>query len=189
MNIPILSYRIAFVCFTLSTAVMAQQAKKDAVILYNSVPVEVELSANGDINRFIKEKPDHLVGYTIDTKPSDPAKAIANLTDPNNAREFGSPVSPERDVIYFAEGVNTLNAAGIETLEIAVFRLSTEKGTSVILKAAQTDNPATNTIHEQRLNSCKQFLASKGIPAERIQTMLTPAIKQAERLTLTFTVE
>ena len=189
MNILRISLRISIVCYVVSTTVMAQQAKKDAVILYNSVPVEVELSANGDINRFLREKPNHLEGYIIDTKPSDPAKAIADLTDPNNAREFGSAVSPERDVIYFTEGVNTLNAAGIETLEIAVFRLSTEKGTKVILKAAQTDDPSIDTLHEQRLSSCKQFLLSKGIAVERIESTLTPAIKQPDRLTLTFTVQ
>lgn len=163
--------------------------KKEAVILYNSVPVEVVLSNDGEIEQFKQEKPDHLKGYIIDTKPNDPGAAIADLTKLDNSSEFGDVISPQRQFLSFDTGKNTLDAKSLDVLNAAMNRLKQEKNTKLIIKASNPESAAERSLNNERLESCKQYLLTQGIDSTRITTTLSPSVKVADRLTLTFTVE
>ena len=165
------------------------QEKKDKVILYNSVPVEVEVDKDGNITKFKQEKKGYLKNYIVDTKPNDPSKAIADLTALRPESEFGKPISPERNFLNFDAGENTLDAISLDVLNKAIARLKAEANTRLTIKASNPLSEQAKQLNEQRLASCKQYLLTQGIEDNRILTTLSQSIKSDERVTLTFTVE
>ena len=56
------------------------QATKEAVILYNSLPVKAEITTDGNVNRIISEEPDFLKGFTL--KVQDYGQFVAQTEAP-----------------------------------------------------------------------------------------------------------
>lgn len=181
-------YLLISLAFISASALNAQD-KKDKVILYNSVPVEVEVDKDGNITKFKQEKKGYLKNYIVDTKPNDPAKAVADLTARRPESEFGKPISPERNFLSFDPGENTLDAISLDVLNKAIARLKSESNTRLTIKASNPLSESAKQLNEQRLASCKQYLLTQGITSDRILTTLTQSIKSEERVTLTYTVE
>lgn len=172
-----------------SLVILNAQEKKETVILYNSVPVAVELDANGEISKFKSEKPGHLKGFIIDTKTGDASTAIADLTQNRKESEFGKPISPERNFLSFDSNENTLDAESLDVLNNAIARLKVESNTRLTIKASNPVDGIAKTLNNERLTSCKQYLLTQGIASSRILTTLSPSINSDDRITLTFTVE
>lgn len=160
---------------------------KEAVILYNSVPVEVEMDSEGDIKRFKQEKPGYLVGYKIDTKKGEvatgPIKEINRpAANPNSDLIGDGPVS-----ILFSQGESASpSVTSLDLLNGVVARLRSKSNIDVILRAQQKEEDTSVRLQNDRLDSCKAYLENQGISPSRITTTLSDKVTDSNEVSISF---
>jgi hypothetical protein len=175
---------IALLTLSLYSATSLTAQTKEAVILYNSVPVEVEMDGTGDIKRFKKDKPKHLEGYTIDTRQRmdneirDVSPATNTTTDLLNE----GPVA----IVFDAGSVDSPTMRGLDLLNGVAAKLRSKTGLTAVLRAPQSDDPEMIKRHNGQLASCKNFLISQGIASSRITTTLSDSASNKDEVVITF---
>lgn len=168
-----MNFRIsALLCGIVFTCALSNaNAQKESIILYNSQPVKVELSAKGSIQSFISVVPDYMAGYDLVIDPIEVAPTVIEEpvlpTTTQNAKY--AIVSTEREELNYKPDFATLDRKAIATLNEIAARLKADPNVKILLTAHST-NRTRDKLTDNRLNSAIGYLGIKGIHASRIQT-------------------
>jgi len=165
----------ALFTFVLSSA----HSQKQSVILYNSLPVKVELSEKGTIDAFIGAVPGYMDGYDISVQPIEvaPTKVEEPILPASTRNADYAVVSVEKEELRYKPNFATLDKSVISKLNAIAARLKADPNAKILLTAYTTDK--TNTkLTKNRLDSAITYLGIKGILSYRIQT----DIQQSEAL-------
>lgn len=167
----------------LCLATVAHSQTKEAVILYNSVPVEVDLTRDGEIQRFKKERPDYLRGYVVDTK-ADLSRPIADMSSVEIKTEQGQEIEASDLYISFTPNdPGDMDAQSLDVLNSIVGNLRSDASKMVTLTASEMGDPS---IQSQRLASCKRYVTTQGIANDRVITTLSKKVTDPDRITLKY---
>lgn len=157
---------------------------KETVILYNSIPVEVEIDNTGDIKRFKENKPNYLEGYTIDTKQ----RVDTDIRDITPVRNSPADLLDDGPIsIRFDAGsVDSPTMRSLDLLNAVAARLRSKTGLEAILRAPETDDPVLIEKRNGQLASCKKYLIAQGISVGRITTTLSSKASDQDEVIITF---
>lgn len=164
------------------SAVAQQEGSDEKVILYNSAPVSVELNNEGEIVRFIEDRPEYMRGFVLDT-PSD-ASTLAVNSNPEQAKSETS--IDDRSFLLFEAGSQTFDGQSLDLLNRAITRLRANPNISISLQAAPSADPSQTALSEARLQSCKKYLSSQGIATNRIQSSTSTDNAYLNRIIITY---
>lgn len=174
---------IAILMLLLSTTSLTAQTK-EAVILYNSVPVEVEMDDTGDIKRFKEDKPKHLEGYTIDTRQrmDNEIRDVSPTTNTTTDLLDDGPVA----IVFDAGSVDSPTMRGLDLLNGVAAKLRSKTGLNAVLRAPQSDDPTLIKRYNGQLTSCKSYLVAQGVATSRITTTLSDSATNNDEVIITF---
>lgn len=164
--------QLVFLCLTFawSTSSFAQ-ATKEAVILYNSLPVKAEITSDGHVNQIISEEPDFLKGFTL--KVQDYGQFVA--TQPKLVVESDNTLpgsqsytvqSKEAASVRFTPSYATLSDEAIASLDGIIAILQAEPNTKVNLETITRLD--SGLVSKNRFNTIRTYLKLKGIDPDRI---------------------
>ncbi|MBK6497939.1 MAG: hypothetical protein IPJ39_03885 [Saprospiraceae bacterium] len=145
------------------------QATKEAVILYNSLPVKAEITTDGNVNRIISEEPDFLKGFTL--KVQDYGQFVAQTeapkkNDPVASSQSYSINAGELASVKFDPDYATLSDETISTLDQIIALLKDDNQAKISLETISKLNTAL--VSKNRFNSIRTYLKIRGIDPERI---------------------
>lgn len=185
-QLPVLvSFCLLFMCSNINS-----QDTKDATILYNSQPVEVQLSDAGRILAFYGIVPNYMEGYELGPAKSvqQPIAASADIdptftSDSQNANY--DVVSRERVDLSFPSDFATLSKETIASLNEVSQLIRTSQYAKVLLTAYDFGNGPQKLI-QNRLNSVVAYLNIKGLSSEQIITEVRQSDALADTVTINF---
>lgn len=145
------------------------QTTKEAVILYNSLPVKAEITSDGNVNRVISEEPDFLKGFTL--KVQDYGQLVAQREEVQKVNPVASSQSysinaGELASVKFDPDYATLSDETISTLDQIIALLKADNQAKISLETISKLNTAL--ISANRFNSIRTYLKIKGIDSNRI---------------------
>lgn len=164
---------ILFVVVLIVSFTSSSNAQKEAVILYNSQPVKVELSEEGKINSFIGLVPGYMIGYKIIPPANAKPLVIDELNEkPEEKVEQNkgyAVISSEKIELRYKSNFATLDKSIINKLnEIAAY-LKLNPGLTLLITAYSTDGAGSKLI-SNRLASAIAYLGIKGVNPDLIRT-------------------
>lgn len=146
---------------------LAQAPSKKAIILYNVVPLEVELSKDGTIITVNGRADEYFTGYKL--------VRVNQYLDPSiaNSAEFFKPaedytVTPKVYNIDFREELAILNRTSIVNLDEVVSQVIYNSDQNVMITPYQANSLEEKLLLENRLKSVLMYLEIKGISKGRI---------------------
>lgn len=147
------------------------QSTKDAVILYNSVPVLAEISSDGEVKKIIRNEPDYLQGFVL--KVQDYGQFLANQEKLKSdssvvARSENSFFDNDKEYISvpFESGFATLSDIAINKLDEIIAELNKNPSARVVIRTLSTQKDAL--IDKNRINSVRTYFKIRGIAQERL---------------------
>lgn len=147
------------------------QSTKDAVILYNSVPVLAEISSDGDVKKIIRNEPDYLQGFVL--KVQDYGQFIANQEKLKSdssvvARSEKSFFDNDKEYISvpFESGFATLSDIAINKLDEVIRELNKNQSARVVIRTLSTQKDAL--LDKNRINCVRTYFKIRGIAQERL---------------------
>lgn len=148
-------------------ALSAQAPSKKAIILYNVVPLEVELSNDGTILSVNGRADEYFTGYKLVRVNQYLDPAIAN------ASEFLKPaedytVTPKVYNIDFREDLAILNRTSIANLDEVVSQIIYNSEQNVMLTPYAANSAEEKILLENRLKAVLMYLEVKGISKGKI---------------------
>jgi len=167
----------------------SQSDQEPSVILYNSQPVEVELSSSGQILTFYGLLSNYMDAY-IDVAPIATVQpTVVSDIDPfftNTSKNAEyDVVSNERLTLNFDSGFATLSDESIRTLNTIPSRLRSSEYTKVIV-TAYTGTDSNEKLIENRLKSALQYLMIKGVEESQVRTEILEGQALSDKLTINY---
>jgi hypothetical protein len=162
---------VALFCAT--NLILQAQETKEAVILYNSVPVRAEITNDAQVKRVIREEPAYLKGYSlkiqdygefVDQSEEKPSQVVVD----SSQQTVGKTITEEDGSveIIFDPGFATLSDQSVYRLDGVVKRLKNDAALFVTLRALSLKSDGSVT--KNRLNSIKTYLRLRGVEQGRV---------------------
>lgn len=159
--------------FCVMNLIMQAQETKEAVILYNSVPVRAEISSDAEVKRVIREEPEYLKGYSLKIqdygKFVDQSEVKPSQVVVDSSQETAGKTIIEEDgfvELVFDPGFATLSDQSVYRLDSVVKRLKNDAALFVTLRALSLKSDGSVT--KNRLNSIKTYLRLRGVEQGRV---------------------
>lgn len=160
MNIIIKYFPLCLV-LSLNTA-KAQQNLKNTVILYNVVPLRVDLNQDGTIQTIYGEDTKFLKGYTI----------VRPQTSPESAEYAQNKgyyvVSKDYYDINFSANSAILSENAVASLDKSSDMAFFGDHRIMISSYKPTEDSKSKTLFKNRMNACLMYLDLKGVSKDRI---------------------
>lgn len=153
----------------------------NTVILYNVVPLRVDLNADGSIKNVYGEDVNYLKGYTLVRRQ----KADGGNSQYGTSASYEK-VSVEDYDLQFKNNTALLTQENVNALDKAA-EISFFNGHRILVNVYST--PADNkskTLLKNRLNACLSYLEIKGIKKENIIINADALLSEQEVIKLTF---
>ncbi|MBK8700295.1 MAG: hypothetical protein IPN29_12500 [Saprospiraceae bacterium] len=156
----------------------AQKHLNNTVILYNVVPLRVDLNKDGTIRNVYGEDVNYLRGYTL-VKPASDDK---NNTYGNS--EAYNVVSTEVYDIRFGEKSAVLSHEAIQALDKSADVTFFDGHRILVSPYLSAEDRVSKTLLKNRMNACLTYLEIKGIKKEQIiiNTVAIQNIEQAIKI-------
>jgi outer membrane protein OmpA-like peptidoglycan-associated protein len=168
-----INLKSSIIIVTLSALITSSGfSQKEAVILYNSQPVKVELSETGNISAFIGLFPGYMVGYKLlptaesVNEPIITEKIVESAVDQNAGYAI---VSSETIELQYKPNFATLDKALINKLNVIAARLKLNPKLKILI-TAHTGSQNQSRLSINRLASAIAYLGIKGISPDRIKS-------------------
>lgn len=158
---------VAFAIITASNA----YTQTEAVILYNSQAVKVELTENGQIQSFVGVVPGYMDGYDLSTNTVEviPTTIDEPIFSESVRNADYSVVSTEHIELKYKPSFALLDKVIINELNKISARLKADPNAKILL-TAHTSDKMKNKLTTNRLASAIAYLGIKGIQQDRIQS-------------------
>jgi len=172
----------------LITSGLTAQQTQETVILYNSQPVQVELSEMGKILSFYGLKPGYMTGFQLENavvkiEPIVIDNVNPTFTDESQNAEYAI-LSKERVMLNFDKGFATLSAENIKILNEVSRKLKNGDFQKAVITSFT--NGQNSKLVENRLESAVTYLNIKGIQRSQLITEVQESNNQGD-LTVIFT--
>ena len=153
----------------ISSIALVAQTSKNTVILYNVVPLNVDLMPDGTIKRIYGKAYDRFKGYQLVRKD----QHLANEEGTNEQfSEMDKDIIVSTDVsrLAFEEGMALLSGETIKLLEKIKNRLFQNPNRKIILTsyAIQEGSKVEEILLQNRLAACLSYLEILGVSKSRI---------------------
>jgi hypothetical protein len=146
---------------SLNTAI-AQQNLKNTVILYNVVPLRVDLNQDGTIQTIYGEDTKFLKGYTI-VRPQTSGESS------EYAQNKGYyVVSKENFNLNFSTNSAVLSENAVKDLDKSADMAFFGDHRIMVSSYKPTDDPKSKTLFKNRMNACLMYLELKGVAKDKI---------------------
>jgi len=170
IQLPVL---VSFVTVAMLSSMNAQ-SQKDATILYNSQPVEVQLSEAGRILAFYGLSPNYMAGYDLGpSKATQQSITDIQLVEPGFTNSSQNAeydvVSRDRVDLSFNDGFATLSQSTIGQLNEVSKKVLAE-GYAKVLVTAYSSAEKSEKLLQNRLNSVITYLNIKGLSSDQVVT-------------------
>ncbi|MEE9439441.1 MAG: hypothetical protein V3V14_10610 [Saprospiraceae bacterium] len=155
-------------CACALLAAVSVNAQKQSVILYNSVPINVNLTSDGDIAIFGNVVKDYMQGYEL--KPVAEIKGLdfQQIKFVSATKNAGySILSAERILLNYKPNIATLDKSILTKLNLIAARLKTEPITRVLITGHYVSGNNLKVI-SNRVKSIKTYLKIKGVDLSKI---------------------
>jgi len=168
---------------------IAQQSADPTVILYNSQPVEVELSESGQILTFYGILANYMEEYEtvapiVALTPEPVVSMDSYFTDSSKNADYDV-VSNERLFLDFASGYATLSDHNIDLLNEVAATLRKGAFDKVIITAYRAESDREQLL-QNRLQSALQYLSIKGFDNSHIKTEILQGQALKDQLSITY---
>jgi len=189
MNLPNELPVLVLVILMTSSLNLSAQQDNTSVILYNSQPVEVELSEVGKILNFYGLMPGYMEGYNLGNDiaavdlPND--NFSSSYFDDNSKNAEYDIVSQERIEIDFDSNFATLSNVAISNLNEVASSLKTKKHSKVLLTVYSLSGEPSKLL-ENRLNSASAYLNIKGVSSDQIATDINISTALVDKITINY---
>lgn len=162
-------------------------SQKEAVILYNSQPVKVELSDQGKINSFIGLVPGYMAGFNL--APVTNAK-LAVIDEPQAVKKEDANqnagyaiVSSEKIELQYKSNFATLDKSIINKLNDIAAYMKLNPGLKILITAHSPNGKGSKLI-SNRLASAIAYLGIKGVNPDNIRTEVQQSNTSADILSI-----
>ena len=157
-----------------------QQGLKNTVILYNVVPLRVDLNHDGTIQTIYGEENSYLKGYTL-VKPA----------EESDNQQFGElkgyyVVSTEAYDLHFYPTSAVLAQDVIDALDKAADKVFFGGHRILISTYAEPSDSKGKLLFKNRLHACLMYLDVKGVTKSNIVINTEPIVGTDELIKITF---
>lgn len=169
--------------FSLILTISFAQSKK-TVILINSVPYNVVLSPDGEIEQVNSEAKNYMRGY-IKSKEEfifESEVASSDILE-------GTSVRSERQLLVFEDGYATMNESNTAILDKIADNYVPGKSEKLLISAFKPSESAGKTLYENRLSTIKTYLELNGVPSNAISTEIVVSAALKDQVSITFVQE
>lgn len=154
-------------------------AQKETVILYNSNPVEVELSQDGKIAAFVGNADGYMAGYDLVKPPTPLQKNAGTVVSTSLAENIETPrgydiLSKERIFLEFNAGQAVLSKGVVDQLNTIASTLKRTPEYKALL-TFHVSKDDLSTLDDNRMNAIKIYLGLKGASPARFKVEHVPA--------------
>jgi hypothetical protein len=164
--------------------VSAQENLQNTVILYNVVPLRVDLNADGTIQKVYGEDNTFLKGYNVVRRR--PKVEINSDNYSNDLTNFVSLATENFDLI-FDQNKAILNQSIVNNLDKASENLFFESERKMVLSTYKVgDDAVSRKLYKNRINGLLAYLDIKGIKKERIVISLDELTNAIEGFKISF---
>jgi hypothetical protein len=162
---------------------VGQNNLNNTVILYNIVPLRVDLNVDGTIKKIYGEDNNFLRGYKVVRR--EPKQIIDPLEYSNSLNNFVSRVT-ENYEIKFSGQSSYLEEAIIQSLDKSADYIFFNKGKLVINSYKKSDDTKSIRRYKDRLNNMLAYLDIKGVKKEDIIINLDELTESDQDFKITF---
>lgn len=159
----------------------SQRSLKNTVILYNLVPLRVDLDSDGSIKQMYGADYNFLKGYKV-VRPKLEANADNYSADPKGLFV----VATENFDISFSSNNAILSKASIENLDKTADEAFFNEHKVLIHPYKESGSNSSKTLLKNRLNAVLIYLELKGIPKEKIIISVDPVDQVDESIKISF---
>ncbi len=170
---------LTFLFFVLLTEIVSGQDSRKTIILYNVVPLSVELVSDGTIKAVYGRADHYFKGYQLIQREEDVQNDKDYADMPSN-----SLVSEDVYRINYQKDVATLNEQAIKDLEAIKVLLFTQQDKKIIITPYEIDeqNKKEVILSQNRLSACLSYLEILGVNKEQIILDNTSQINNEESI-------
>lgn len=165
---------------------MAFAQSKSAVILINSVPYNVVISSEGEIEEIKGEAKNHMRGYFKSKEEFDIKTDRSIVIESRVDADAGLSVRASRSFVSFQPGVVAITEVNENVINEALKTFSLESDDKILITAFKSSEEEGNKIADSRLSSMKAFLKAKGIPDQIIETEIVVSAALANQVSITY---
>lgn len=166
------------------------QSQDEKVILYNRLPVKVEL-ADDKIVSFIGEAPsDYMNGYDLTSKNTIVVDSKVTTQPVFNVSEKNAEYSilgTERIFLMYRPGFAILDKAIITELNMIASILKLDYEAKILLTAHVANESATSDkLSKNRLDAALSYLKVKGIGPDRVKIEILSGVELVDKVAISF---
>jgi hypothetical protein len=172
-----------FLASLLSSAITAQDHLANTVILYNVVPLRVDLNIDGTIKKIYGEDNTFLRGYKVVRREE---KTVIDADQYSNSLNNFLSIAGENYEITFDKDRAVLNESTIKSLDDASAYVFFNGHKLVVNSYKAEESPKGRKLYKNRLNALLTYLDIKGMKKENIIINLDELTNQTEGFKLSF---